>query len=854
MPEFPHKHLNVPANRQQLRFKGNGRGNFNRRTNLTREQHAARLQKQMKKLEDAFEEERDKREDNGDDFGLILNIQSAPGFPLKIDSLEKVPSKKNDGIYLLNVRYKETELGIVTSAAVLMPFGQLKTLVSKITAYSDAEKDSTNKEGLVSPRNADLLANIDSIGVAALEALWTEVEPLPQTEDSTWWEMWISRAPRAQIQEKSWLLLFEETRKALGLEVNRFRLRLPDNEIVLIKARRAELEGSLDLLNTLTEVRKARPCSVGLSDLSGPEQDEWVHDALDRIQWPNQNAPAVCLLDTGVNREHPLLSQLISEKDLNSIIPQHGSADHLAPAFAHGTPMAGLAAYDDLRDLMLDTGDWLQSHRLESVKIIHNGDEHDPENYGAAIQEGIARAEAAQPRRQRVYCVALTQQDFDAKGQPSSWSAAIDASAAGNGEEGQPKRVIFISAGNHRNFKNYTYVSSNKESSVESPAQAWNGITVGAITHFNNITEEDNESQRSRALAPLGGLSPFTRTSVEWNPKWPIKPDIVLEGGNLAETESGSLVEKESLCPISTAPNFLSRPLCSMNATSAATASSSRLGAMLMARFPNYWAETYRGLIVHSAKWNERILGATNPHDTGNQQIVEKLLRKYGYGEPDKARLFGSGESGVTMIIQDTIQPYDQESDAGSAKLGYFNLYNLPWPTQVFDQHPDVELSLTVTLSYFIDPNPGSRCWDRSLKYKYSSHLLRFSFKRPTEDKDTFRGALEKQVKDEEENPSEVISSRAPSDSQWAIGPQLRGKSGSLVQDIWKGSPAELAEMGQVAIYPAKGWFATRSFPVGHEFHNCHQRDVRYSLIISIDAKQEIGLYTDISNQIGISV
>jgi hypothetical protein len=47
--------------------------------------------------------------------------------------------------------------------------------------------------------------------------------------------------------------------------------------------------------------------------------------------------------------------------------------------------MAGIAAYDDLRKLMLDSGPWMQKHCLESVKIIHEGNEHDPENYGRFI-------------------------------------------------------------------------------------------------------------------------------------------------------------------------------------------------------------------------------------------------------------------------------------------------------------------------------------------------------------------------------------------------------------------------------------------------------------------------------------
>jgi hypothetical protein len=860
MPEYPKPHLRVPADRKQIRFKGNGRGKFKRR-DLSREQHAARLLQQLGKVKNRFDEEWKRRTDShlSEDFGLLLNIQSAPGYSLKLDSLEKKPSKTQDGIYLLNVRHSETEKGVIASAAVLVPFGQLKILEKKVSAYENPQKDTTDKKGNKSPKHATLLANIDFIGVAALEALWTEQEPLPEDDSPVWWELWISRAPRAESKARSWLQLFEETSRSLQLEVNQFRLRLPDVEIVLLKATRAQLEGSVDLLNTLTEVRKARTCSIDLSALPGSEQFEWIEEALRRIQWPDLDAPAVCLLDTGVNREHPLLSNVLSEEDMDTILPQMGTADHPNPGYAHGTPMAGLAAFDDLRNLMESNKPWLQIHRLESVKLIHDGTEHEPKNYGAVTSQAIVRPEITHPHRRRVYCLAVTRRDFLVQGRPSSWSAGIDAGAAGTNEEFQPKRVIFVSAGNHRDFlNNYSYPDSNKESPIEDPAQAWNGITVGAMTRRCEITEEDDESRRARAIARHEELSPFSRTSVDdWDPRWPIKPDIVMEGGNLARTESGNYIERDSLELISTASNFMVRPLCSMNGTSAAAASAARMGAMLMARFPGYRSETYRGLIVHSAHWQPNMLSHVNPHTSRSSEGVQRILRLYGFGEPHQPRLFGSGESGVTLIIEDTIQPYDPDSEAGKAKLGYFNLHELPWPKEVFDQYRDVDLTLTVTLSYFIDPNPGSRCWDKSMKYRYASHLLRFDFKRADESEDVFRKALEKRVEEEEEGELLELNlneTRSPSDYRWALGPKLRGKAGSLVQDVWKGSPADLAAMGQVAVYPAKGWFATRSFPEDHEFYNCHQRKVPYSLIISIDAEQEIGLYSSISNIISVDV
>ena len=154
MPEYPHQHIKLPPLRRSFRFKGNGRGNFDRRTDLTREQHAARLQRQLEAVDEAFEAERVLREasDEFEDFALLLNIRSAPGYPLKLDSLESAPTKNNEGIYLLNVRIEQTEAGPVTCAAISMPFGRLDVLARKVAAYADPAKDSPDKR---IPSNAE---------------------------------------------------------------------------------------------------------------------------------------------------------------------------------------------------------------------------------------------------------------------------------------------------------------------------------------------------------------------------------------------------------------------------------------------------------------------------------------------------------------------------------------------------------------------------------------------------------------------------------------------------------------------------------------------------------------------------
>lgn len=103
--------------------------------------------------------------------------------------------------------------------------------------------------------------------------------------------------------------------------------------------------------------------------------------------------------------------------------------------------MAGLALYGDLGKAFAAPGPIRLRHRLESVKLLPPPPgENAPELYGAVTAAGTSRVEIQAPDRRRVYSIAVTARwrtkpDGAAPdrvfGQPSSWSAALDALAAG---------------------------------------------------------------------------------------------------------------------------------------------------------------------------------------------------------------------------------------------------------------------------------------------------------------------------------------------------------------------------------------------------------------------------------------
>ena len=80
------------------------------------------------------------------------------------------------------------------------------------------------------------------------------------------------------------------------------------------------------------------------------------------------------------------------------------------------------------------------------------------------------------------------------------------------------------------------------------------------------------------------------------------------------------------------------------------------------------------------------------------------------------------------------------------------------------------------------------------------------------------------------------------------MGVQKRHR-GSLHQDIWKGTAADLAARGFIAVYPAAGWWRTRQAQQRYDL------PARYSLIVSIRTPQtEIDLYTPVAQQVAQQV
>ena len=743
--------------------------------------------------------------------GTTLQFESNAGLKLALKSLERIQSD----IELLNSRVIDG----VMMATVFIPEGKESIFLNAFERYCYKNDKRTGK-----PRERNLTESINQIRLATIKSFWTDKHDLPSENDIHSFEIWIRRSKDGRDAD---IADFQTRAKNAGVETTERNLVFPERIILLATTSLDQLSQVEGLFDLLAEMRFARIPNSEFLNLAPRDQQDFINDLINRTTAPATIAPAVCHLDTGIQAEHPLLSIGIDAQHALFVLPHKASVD----VDGHGTEMAGLALYGDLSELLISTDPVQLGHRLESVKIYSKHTPNPPDLYGAITSQAISKIEIAATRDQRAFCLTVTSDDGRDEGLPSSWSAALDRLCAGAESDDAPRRLVCVSAGNVEPVADRrNYPSENQVRPVMDPNQAWNALSVGAMTQLSTI--HDPTYQNWKTVAEADSLSPSSRTSLVWKNTWPFKPDIVMEGGNNAiNPANGGADFVDDLSLLSTRMGIGGNAqLTTTGDTSAATALASRYAAIIWGQYPHLRPETVRALLVHSARWTGKMM-----EEFPDKKKVQRL-RTYGFGVPDLGRAINSVKNSTTMVIEESLHPY-RMNEKKEIKTNHMHLHELPWPNGVLNDLFDADVTMRVTLSYFVEPNPGERGWTR--KHRYQSHGLRFDVKRPGESLDEFQARISVDAQDEEDDES------APADEQeWALGNWYRSK-GSIHSDVWTGTAAELASSGVLAVYPVSGWWKERKHLEGWK------KDARYSLIVSLEtASEQADFYAEIEQKI----
>ena len=490
-------------------------------------------------------------------------------------------------------------------------------------ATKDTKRGNASNEKLIAPIEEITLSDIHSLYESS-----ESFDELAKNEDLLF-ELWINKRDDYSIEDIS------NTLDILGIECNiGKRLQFTDVDVFLIETTKNVLESLPYHLGYIEGIRRYRQPSI-LTETHEINR-EWNDLISDDINF-NITDDSVCIgiLDTGVNNFHKLLSPVLPDSRMGSAISVQDNIDN---SF-HGTDMAGLALLGDLTDLAYQRGGASDiEHSLASVKIYENGHKTQSDFYGAVIEDAI---EQAQTMGATLNCMAITD-DVSLDGHPTSSSAALDESIY---HGGRCDRLVMVSVGNIQpaEVDETDYLKSCRANAILSPSQAWNALSIGAFTKKTIISN----GPEHRPLAAPGAISPVSRTTDCWS-NGRIKPEIVMEGGNLALHKMLGIVTNEDLSLITTSQD-LQNPLEAFNATSAATALASRLAAKIKTANPTLNMLSVRALIVHSAEWTPEMTRIGRPKD---------IMPLCGYGVPNEDIALFSNEKCAIFVFENEIVPF----------------------------------------------------------------------------------------------------------------------------------------------------------------------------------------------------
>lgn len=419
---------------------------------------------------------------------------------------------------------------------------------------------------------------------------------------------------------------------------------------------------------------------------------------------PPADAPLIGIIDSG-STDHPLLTPGLVES--LGVPAALGTAD----VWGHGTKVAGIAAFGDVRECM-DRRTFESPVRIISVKVVNDQGQFDdvatiPEQMQTAIR-------ALHERGCRIINIALGDKNripYDG-GRISPWAATLDTLAR------ELDLVIVVSAGNSANadqapwgptaehitqsYPSYLVSAANR---IVDPATAAIALTVGSLAHANGLPAENVAGAELRAIASLDTPTPVTRAGPGVNDS--IKPDLVDYGGTcLFDGMIPGIVtgnQYASAGMLTLRADYLDGLLTAATGTSMAAPRIAYKAALVQRAFPTASANMIRALLALSAAIPvaaAECLRRVSPE-------AERLC--LGYGMPDVHRALESDERRVVLV-----------ADRQELATDQFALYRVPLPTDF--QNTRGKRHIRVSLA-FDPPVRHTRLEYLGLRVNY--HLLR---------------------------------------------------------------------------------------------------------------------------------
>ncbi|MBY0314554.1 MAG: S8 family peptidase, partial [Bdellovibrionales bacterium] len=613
--------------------------------------------------------------------------------------------------------------------------------------------------------------------------------------------------------------LFSEAIEELKLEEQSFpEFIAAERLVVLIYCTLMDAQKIFDLTGAVIEIELATEVTLDWELIEHPEK---FLGSKPSFLAPLKDAPSVVVLDTGVNKTHPFLSNAIALA--GSVHPD--DKDH-SDGHGHGTNMVGVALHDEaVSSIARSGGAQKHTHWVESIKLFTGDASRLASRSNAPFWPNMTQQavelsqEKGRKSERKAFVLAVTANNIE-PGSATSWSLSLDELAFNEGKG----RLFFVSIGNS-DGESYSKIIKNFPhelmlSKLKDPSQSFNSVTVGAFTSKDVLPATDSYRNYS-PLAKRGGVSPHTSSGLPFKTGYrvPIKPEIVFEGGNLAVDKTNFSDDRvPTLTTTTTGRDHLNMPFQVMYGTSPAAALAGCLSMQIWNENRNLWPETVRGLMVHSASWTPEMMQLLPSKDD--------RLALCGYGAPSPELALFCTKDRATVIVQDSLPNLQKIASNTERQMKTFSL---PVPKATLLANPDAKVELRVTLSYFAEPNAAKGIPTRGMD-------LLWDIQGPAEEDDEFLKRINDDMREGDEGSPGTKSFK------WEIGIRNR-RRGTVQGDRWSGSAADLAGAKLIAVYPKNGWWNFRK--------DMKFQSTRFSLIISV-ITPGIDVYNEIKNSIEV--
>ncbi|PSL25382.1 S8 family peptidase [Chitinophaga ginsengisoli] len=543
---------------------------------------------------------------------------------------------------------------------------------------------------------------------------------------------------------------------------------------------------------------------------------------------PLDDAPTVCVIDSGIQEGHRLLAPAIDDTLSISYVPGDNDTFDKVNGGGHGTRVAGSVLFPNgfaSTPPNIQASCWIQNARILNDQNLLSSLINEPEVMKLIVDRFYPT---------RIFNLSVSRQKPEVYIHMPIWAATIDkliwekdiifCIAAGNipkdsRDPNIPGIQNYIVQGN-----NYPDFLVDDKAKITAPAHSCLALTVGSIS------DTDFQDNDLKCIANKDLPSSFSRSGLGlWGM---IKPDVVEYGGDMViDKATNSIVNSNP----QTSPNLIrstrdNGPAVGREVvgTSFTTPKVTHVIAALQQLYPDESCLLYRALVVQSARIP---LAAQN---------IPNFIKHFGYGIPDLNRATNNSSRRVTLY------------NSGKVNPRHADIYLIKIPQEINRPGYDFDVLVEVTLSYKAAP----RITRRKTK-SYLSCWLDWEVSRMDENLESFKerilSVLEEDdnndVNEQVENAVEIAEVAAGQQNNspfnWSIGAKgtdgkIKGvkRQDSTVQKDWCIQKSnQLPSEFMVAVRGHKGW------------EKDLDKEIPYSIVVSFEilsAEININIYEEI--------